>query len=56
LRDATNRIEGWIDAGHDVYAYFNNDYLGAAVEDATWLARRLGRDPDASARLERRLA
>jgi uncharacterized protein YecE (DUF72 family) len=56
LRDATSRIEGWIDDGHDVYAYFNNDYLGAAVEDATWLARRLGRDPDASDDLERRLA
>jgi len=24
-----------------VYAYFNNDYHGYAVQDAEWLARRL---------------
>ena len=31
---------GWVDEGTDVYGYFNNDYDGAAVEDATWF-----RDP-----------
>ena len=29
--------------GHDVYAYFNNDDSGYAVEDARWLADRLRR-------------
>ena len=31
----------WLDEGTDVYAYFNNDYDGHAVADATWLAGRL---------------
>lgn len=44
LRDASTRMERWLDAGHDVYAYFNNDYDGAAVVDATWLAKELGRE------------
>ena len=30
-------------AGHDVYAYFNNDFPGDAVIDASWLDRRLHR-------------
>jgi uncharacterized protein YecE (DUF72 family) len=38
---AANRIEAWLDEGCDAYAYFNNDYHGHAVADATWLARRL---------------
>ena len=42
LRDACSRIESWLDSGHDVYAYFNNDYDGAAVDDATWLRQQLG--------------
>jgi uncharacterized protein YecE (DUF72 family) len=36
------RISEWLDEGCDVYAYFNNDYQGHAIADATWLARRLG--------------
>jgi len=36
-----NRLAGWIDDGCDVYAYFNNDYGGAAVLDAQWLRERL---------------
>jgi uncharacterized protein YecE (DUF72 family) len=28
--------------GVDVYGYFNNDHLGYAVQDAQWLADRLG--------------
>ena len=35
------RLEAWLDQGTDVYAYFNNDYDGHAVTDATWLHRRL---------------
>ena len=36
------RLREWLDAGHDVYAYFNNDYDGHAVADARWLRGRLG--------------
>ncbi len=35
------RLSTWLDAGHDVYAYFNNDYEGHAVQDARWLRERL---------------
>lgn len=35
------RIEEWSRA-HDVYAYFNNDWGGFAVENAAWVKRRLG--------------
>jgi uncharacterized protein YecE (DUF72 family) len=31
----------WLDGGWDVYAYFNNDYEGHAVDDARWLRARL---------------
>ncbi len=37
LRAPADRLCRWLDEGHDVYAYFNNDYCGYAVEDATWL-------------------
>ena len=30
-------LNGWLDDGVDVYAYFNNDYHGHAVRDAQWL-------------------
>ena len=33
----SERIDGWLRAGSDVYAYFNNDYDGHAVVDATTL-------------------
>jgi uncharacterized protein YecE (DUF72 family) len=36
-----DRLQGWLDEGTDVYAYFNNDFNGDAVEDATWLRDRL---------------
>jgi uncharacterized protein YecE (DUF72 family) len=36
-----DRLGEWLDAGHDVYAYFNNDYEGHAVQDARWLRDRL---------------
>jgi uncharacterized protein YecE (DUF72 family) len=35
------RIEEWRGEG-DVYAYFNNDWAGYAVENALWLRNRLG--------------
>ena len=38
---AAKRLEAWLDEGCDVYAYFNNDYHGYAVDDARWLAERL---------------
>jgi uncharacterized protein YecE (DUF72 family) len=40
------RLGGWLDEGSDVYAYFNNDWHGAAVADARWLADRLGASPN----------
>jgi uncharacterized protein YecE (DUF72 family) len=36
----TRRIEDWSRQG-DVYAYFNNDWAGYAVENGTWLRQRL---------------
>jgi uncharacterized protein YecE (DUF72 family) len=35
------RLRSWLDQGHDVYAYFNNDDSGYAVDDARLLAERL---------------
>ena len=35
------RLTTWLEQGHDVFAYFNNDDSGYAVEDARWLAQRL---------------
>lgn len=36
------RIRGWLADGRDVYAYFNNDIGGHAVEDGRELAERAG--------------
>ena len=33
--------DAWIDDGVDVFAYFNNDFGGAAVADAEWFRARL---------------
>lgn len=41
LRRWAERLSRCRDDGVDVYAYFNNDYGGAAVADATWLRDRL---------------
>ena len=43
LAGAADRLAAWLERGHDVYAYFNNDHQGHAVTDATWLRDRLGR-------------
>ena len=42
LKPVAQRLQRWLDQGVDVYAYFNNDYHGYAVQDATWLSRNLG--------------
>lgn len=36
-----DRLGAWLDAGDDVYAYFNNDWDGNAVADARWLRDRI---------------
>ncbi|MBV8296327.1 MAG: DUF72 domain-containing protein, partial [Acidimicrobiia bacterium] len=41
LEPVAERLDAWLAAGHHVYAYFNNDYQGHAVKDASWLAARL---------------
>jgi uncharacterized protein YecE (DUF72 family) len=41
LEGWARRIEGWREAA-DVYAYFNNDWLGFAIQNGRWLRRRLG--------------
>ncbi|MDQ2649986.1 MAG: DUF72 domain-containing protein [Actinomycetota bacterium] len=41
LAPVAKRLAGWLDEGTDVFAYFNNDYEGAAVDDARWLRDRL---------------
>lgn len=43
LEPVASRLESWLDQGCDVYAYFNNDDSGYAVDDARWLAQRLRR-------------
>ncbi len=43
LSPAAERMSSWLAEGVDVYAYFNNDDSGYAVEDARLLARRLAR-------------
>lgn len=48
LSGAARRIRAHLDAGRDVYAYFDNDADGAAVHDALRLAGYLGIErPDA---------
>ncbi len=37
LRPWATRLSNELEAGHDVYCYFNNDYDGHAVTDARWL-------------------
>jgi uncharacterized protein YecE (DUF72 family) len=41
LAPVARRLDGWLDEGADVYAYFNNDYDAHAVADARWLRDRL---------------
>ena len=36
-----DRLTEVLDRGGDLYAYFNNDFRGDAVHDATWLRTRL---------------
>jgi uncharacterized protein YecE (DUF72 family) len=39
---AAERLAEWAERGIDAYAYFNNDFGGAAVSDALWLRERIG--------------
>jgi uncharacterized protein YecE (DUF72 family) len=41
LEEWARRIEEWR-TRIDVYAYFNNDWLGFAVNNGRWLRKRLG--------------
>jgi uncharacterized protein YecE (DUF72 family) len=41
LSGIADRLDPWLDAGVDVYAYFNNDYEGHAVADARRLRELL---------------
>ena len=49
LKREAERLAAALDAGDDVYAYFNNDWYGHAVTDATWLRARLGMTTGAGA-------
>lgn len=42
LRPWATRIQEWLCEGHDVYAYFNNDPFGYAVDDALELRQLMG--------------
>jgi uncharacterized protein YecE (DUF72 family) len=41
LAKVAERLAARLDAGDDVYAYFNNDWYANAVRDAQWLRDRL---------------
>jgi uncharacterized protein YecE (DUF72 family) len=41
LRVWATRLNETLEAGHDVYCYFNNDYDGHAITDAHWLRAAL---------------
>ena len=41
LRASAERLAGWLQEGSDVYAYFNNDYDGYAIQDAMSLRESL---------------
>ncbi len=45
LDEWASRLGRVLDAGHDVYAYFNNDWFGHAVGDATRLRQSLTAGP-----------
>jgi uncharacterized protein YecE (DUF72 family) len=46
LEPTAARLRACLDEGRDVYAYFNNDHRGFAVEDARWLSQRLATPGD----------
>lgn len=39
IKPWVSKIRRWLKGGHDVYAYFNNDFSGLAVDDARTLQR-----------------
>jgi uncharacterized protein YecE (DUF72 family) len=48
LAEWAGRLAGWSENG-DVYAYFNNDWEGYAIENALYLQTALGQVPQAAA-------
>jgi uncharacterized protein YecE (DUF72 family) len=44
------RLQKWVQEGVDVFAYFNNDYGGAAVADAAWFRERVKSDAPSRAK------
>jgi uncharacterized protein YecE (DUF72 family) len=46
LHTVARRLADWLDHGTDVFAYFNNDYDGHAVVDATTLRHLLAPERD----------
>jgi uncharacterized protein YecE (DUF72 family) len=46
LRVDADRFRSWMEAGRDVYVYFNNDIGGHAVANATDLRHMIERAPD----------
>jgi uncharacterized protein YecE (DUF72 family) len=46
LARPAHRMAEWLADGVDVFAYFNNDFEGHAVEDARWLRDRLAPGSD----------
>jgi uncharacterized protein YecE (DUF72 family) len=50
LAAQARRIRGWLDAGHDVYAYFNNDVGGHAPRNAADLRRYVEGGPQRARR------
>jgi uncharacterized protein YecE (DUF72 family) len=41
LARPAQRLRDWLHDGVDVFAYFNNDFHGDAVQDAQWLRARV---------------
>jgi len=56
LRPFARRIRSWLGEGSDVFAYFNNDVAGYAVEDARALASLVAGRPGARPAPARRAA
>jgi uncharacterized protein YecE (DUF72 family) len=46
LKDDAGQIRAWLDAGKDVYIYFNNDFFGYAIQNAQTLQSLLQANPD----------
>ena len=45
LASVAEPLRAWLDQGHDVFAYFNNDETGHATHDAATLRALLAAEP-----------